>query len=271
MDPSAKGQRLLYVSDEKNRAVYIYGPSNKLEGTLTGFFEPLGECVDAANDVWIVDSGGNEVIEYAHGSTTPISGIGTSAGDPVGCSVDPTTGDIAIGVAQFTSAPGWLQICTLPSRQCTIYKHTPVAYVSFVSYDKNGNLYIDGNDRNGNFVLAARAPGGNFNKITIQGATIRAPAAIVNKFGVLSLGQGAAGTSTIYRLAPDGTVTGSTNLSKADDCTQFAISGNLKYARVTCPNLGGNVTKYQYPAGGNPVVTISGQFSEPYAAVYSNP
>jgi hypothetical protein len=271
MRPAAKGQRLLYISDEKNRSVYIYGTSNRLVGTLTGFFQPLGECVDATNDVWIVDGEGNGVVEYAHGGTNPISGIETSAGDPVGCSVDPTTGDIAIAVYSFTSAPGWIQICTLPSRQCTIYKHSPVSYASFVSYDKNGNLYVDGTDKNKDFVLAVRSPGGNFQKITIKGATINAPGALVNKFGVLSLGQGAPGTSTIYQIAPDDTVTGSTQLSGADFCEQFAISGNLKYARVTCPNLGGNVTKYKYPAGGNPIVTLSGPFSQPFAAVYSNP
>ncbi len=272
MDPAAKGQRLLYISDEKNRAVYVYGASNKLVGTLTGFLQPLGECVDAVSDVWIVDGDGNTVVEYAHGGTTPISGISTSAGDAVSCSVDPTTGDIAIGVYSFTSAPGWIQVCTLPSRQCTILKHSPVSYVSFVSYDKNGNLYADGLDRNREFVVfAVRAPGGNFQKITIKGATINTPGALVNKFGVLSLGQGGSGTSTIYQIAPDGTVTGSTQLSGADFCVQFAISGNLKYARATCANSGGNVTKYKYPAGGNPVVTLSGPFSEPFAAVYSNP
>jgi hypothetical protein len=271
MKPEAKGQRLLYVSDSQNRAVYVYGASNKLVGTLTGFSQPLGECVDVANDVWIVDGEGNAVVEYAHGGTNPIAGIETSAGDPVGCSIDPTTGDIAIGVYSFTSAPGWIQICTVPSFQCTIYKHSPVSYVSFVSYDKDGNLYVDGTDRNKGFAMAVRAPGGNFQSMTIKGATINSPGALVNKFGVLSLGQGASGTSTIYQIAPDGTVTGSTQLSSADDCNQFAISGNLKHARVTCPNGGGNVTKYKYPAGGTPLVTLSGPFKAPFAAVYSNP
>lgn len=273
MRPEAKGERLLYISDSKNRAVYVYrGDANKLEGTLTGFSDPVGECVDNSNDVWVVDYENGGVTEYAHGGTSPIGGISSGEGNPYSCSVDPTTGDIAIGVMNFTSAPGWITICTMPSRQCTNYTHSPVSYVYFVSYDKNGNLFADGTDRNGTgFVLAERVVGGNFKKITIAGATIHAPAPLVNKLGVLSLGQGAGGTSTIYQILPNGTVTGSTQLNGASDCGQFAISGNLKYATVTCPNLSGNVTKYKYPAGGEPVVTLSGPFGTPFAAVYSNP
>jgi len=272
MKPEAKSQRLLYISDSKNRTVYVYAASsNKLEGSLAGFFDPVGECVDGSNNVWIVDYENQNVTEYAHGGTQPIAGISAGDGNPYSCSVDPTTGDIAIGIQNFTSAPGWIMICASPS-QCTNYTHSAVSYVYFLSYDKNGNLYADGTDRNGEgFVMAVRAAGGNFKQMTIKGATINSPGALVNKLGVLSLGQGGGGTSTIYQIAPDGTVTGSTQLSGANDCGQFAISGNLKYARVTCPNRSGNVTKYKYPAGGVPIVTLSGPFSTPFAAVYSNP
>ena len=66
-------------------------------------------------------------------------------------------------------------------------------------------------------------------------------------------------------------MTGTTQLSQANGCNQFAIAGNTKSARVTCPNDdGANVTKYDYPAGGDPVVTIKGKFARPFAAVYSN-
>jgi hypothetical protein len=270
MKPEAAGQRLLYVSDSRNKVVYVYGTSNTLEGTLTGFAEPLGECVDASNNVWVVDYEYQELYEYAHGGTKPIAYISTGDGNPYSCSVDPTTGDIAIGIQNFTSAPGWITICAGPSH-CTNYLHSPVSYVYFLSYDKNGNLYVDGTDKNNNaFVMAVRS-GGQFQKMTIKGAPINFPGALVNKFGVLSLGQGASGTSTIYQIAPDGTVIGSTQLSHSNDCNQFAINGNARYARITCPNLGGNVTKYKYPAGGKPIVTLSGPFGIPFAAVYSNP
>src|ERR1700678_2238302 len=55
MDPNAKGQRLLYVSDPENDSVYVYGASsNKLVGTLPQIVNPNSARVDAQYKVWIV-------------------------------------------------------------------------------------------------------------------------------------------------------------------------------------------------------------------------
>jgi hypothetical protein len=272
--PGAKGQRLLYISDTENGDVYVYGTGNTLLGTLTGFRHPLGECVDLANNIWIVDSGNDEVVEFSHGGTKPIAAISVEgAADADSCSVDPVTGDVAVGVRNFTSSPGWIMICSTPS-DCTEYRHSAVSYVYFLSYDKYGNLYVDGLDRGGfHFAMVVRS-NGRFQQITIQGATINSPGALVNKDGVLSLGggQGASGDSIIYQVDPTGMVTGTTQLLGANGCSQFAVSGSLKHTRVTCPNgSAGNVTKYKYPSGGSPIMTISGPFTAPFAAVYSNP
>jgi hypothetical protein len=266
IDPAAKSKELLYVSDTKARVVYIYQVSNgKLVGMLTGFQEPVGMCSDRSGNVWVVDLEQESVSEFAHGSTRATTGIDTDGGEPQSCSVDPVTGDLAIGVTNLGSAHGWIQICT-PDRQCTNYPHSTVAYVAFVSYNKDGDLYADGRaDANGAFVMNVRS-GGHFHSITIKGATINAPGAIVNSNGVLSIGDT---QSTVYQLAKDGTVTGATSLAGASGCMQFAIQGSKKGEALTCPNsTGANVTKYKYPAGGKPTKTITG-FTEPYAAVYS--
>jgi hypothetical protein len=39
----------------------------RLVGTLTGFTNPQGDCVDKSNNVWIVDTEASQLIEYAHG------------------------------------------------------------------------------------------------------------------------------------------------------------------------------------------------------------
>ncbi|HEY3675820.1 MAG TPA: hypothetical protein VGK84_07475 [Candidatus Tumulicola sp.] len=266
IDPAAKGKELLYVSDKTARVVNIYDAStDKLVGTLTGFLEPVGLCSDLSGNVWVVDLEEEEVSEFPHGGTNAIAGIDTGGGEPQSCSVDPSTGDLAVGVTNLGSAHGWIQICT-PSLLCTNYPHSTVAYVAFVSYDKDGNLYADGRaESNGAFVMNVRS-GGHFHPITIKGATINDPGGIVNSNGVLSLGDA---QSTVYQLAKNGTVTGTTTLTGASQCEQFAIQGNAKAQVLTCPNLSGaSVTKYKYPAGGKPTKTITG-LSEPYAAVYS--
>jgi len=277
MDPNAKGQRLLYVSDPENDSVYVYGASsNKLVGTLTQIVDPLGECVDAKSNVWIVDNDG--LVEYAHGGTTPIGTISMYylyyGAHPYSCAIDPTTGDLAISIINRYQGndAGLILVCTSDT-SCASYEEKDRVYFYFVSYDKNGNLWADGLKQTTNkFWFGMRPAGGQFQKMTLTGATISAPGGLVNADGVFSVGApGTSGNSIIYQVSASGTVTGTTQLSNANGCYQFAIQGNAQSTRVTCPNsTGANVTKYNYPAGGSPVVTIKGKFAQPFAAVYSN-
>ena len=66
MRPEAKSGSLLYVSDG-SASVYIYSyPQLKLTGTLKGFSQPLGECVNKNGAVWIAKFfGAQELDEYA--------------------------------------------------------------------------------------------------------------------------------------------------------------------------------------------------------------
>ena len=72
MLPEAKRQDLLYVSDLEAQEVFIYAyRGKKLVGTLGGFFNPEGLCVDKKGDVWVTNDtseGNHQVIEYAHGA-----------------------------------------------------------------------------------------------------------------------------------------------------------------------------------------------------------
>jgi hypothetical protein len=276
MDETAKGQRLLYVSDDSKDAVFVYGASsNKLVGKHA-IEEPLGECVDKANNVWIIDNEG--LVEYAHGGTKPIGSIDmydfyAGGFNAYSCAVDPTTGNIAVSIVNRYQGndAGLILICT-STAECSLNEQRARAYVYFVSYDKKGDLYADGVSRDsGAFWMVKQPKGGSFATFTIRGATITTPGALVNADGVFSVGGGSSsGNSTIYQVSPNGKVNGTTLLSGANDCHQFTIQGNPKLQRLTCPNLDGkSVTKYNYPAGGAPVATIKGKFSRPFAAVYS--
>jgi hypothetical protein len=55
-------------------------------------------------------------------------------------------------------------------------------------------------------------------------------------------------------------------LASGGGCVQYFIKGN----KVICPNPNErNLLVYPYPAGGTAVKTITGSFSDPYAAVIS--
>lgn len=107
MLPEAKNNDLLYVSDLLAQVVYIYTyRGHKLVGTLTGFFNPEGLCVDKAGDVYVTNDtseGVHQITEYAHGATTPLRTLNDPQGRANGCSVDPKTGDLA--VANFWDRP----------------------------------------------------------------------------------------------------------------------------------------------------------------------
>jgi hypothetical protein len=84
MDPSAKAGALLYISDFNNSSVYVYSwPKLKAVGTLTGFTNPQGLCTDKAQNVWISNTGGANLEEFAHGGTTPIATLSDAGFLPV--------------------------------------------------------------------------------------------------------------------------------------------------------------------------------------------
>ncbi len=137
MLPEAKGTDLLYVSKLKNVFVYAY-PSAKVVGNLTGFDYASGLCSDPSGDVWVTDLQNSQISEYAHAGTKPIAHL-SDDNDPIGCAVDPLSGDLAVAndkdnVWVYPHASGNPVVYTAPD----FYD------MQFCSYDGSGNLYIDG-------------------------------------------------------------------------------------------------------------------------------
>src|SRR5580704_14935990 len=98
--PDAGKQWLLYVSDASSGTIDVYNyrvKAGKLYGQITGLSFPYGQCVDRSGDVYVVDNNTSKIYEYAHGGTTPIATATDDYGSPIGCSVDSTTGNVAVG------------------------------------------------------------------------------------------------------------------------------------------------------------------------------
>jgi hypothetical protein len=87
---------LIYVSSSyPNDRVFIYNyPQGRLQGEITGFLQPAGQCVDAKGDVYIANSGASSVVEIPRGGKNPIKTLGAN-GFPIGCAVSPN-GDLAV-------------------------------------------------------------------------------------------------------------------------------------------------------------------------------
>ena len=107
MAAEARNGSLLYVSSVLTGDVYVYSYSTqKLVGTLTGFTQPYGLCADKAGNVWVVNDGASQLVEYAHGGSTPIATLSDTGEYPEGCSVDAVTGNLAVTNFYSTSGAG---------------------------------------------------------------------------------------------------------------------------------------------------------------------
>jgi DNA-binding beta-propeller fold protein YncE len=274
MAPDAKSADLLYISDAESGDLYVYSyPQAKLKGTLTGLDGPEGECVDKAGNVFVANTGETEILEYAHGGTTPKATFGDSGYYPVGCAVDPTTGNLAV-----------TNICQEEYGQCVadgdllIYagKHTKsysdplIAEYYFCGYDPTGNLYVDGL-YNSNFAFGELPHHtSSFTTITLD-TFVYQPGGVQWDGKYVAIGNEDLNNNAIYEFSISGSQgklarPGGTPLDGATLVGQFWIQGKV----VVGPNRGGSgsVMFWKYPGGGSPTKVLHA-FSSPIGAAVS--
>ena len=274
MAPEAKGEDLLYVSDGVSGNVYVLSyPRGKLVGELTGLDGPVGECVDNAGDVFIVIQNRAEVYEYAHGGTKPTERLKDRRGErgvPLGCSIDPETGNLAVTNSADYYHPSNVVIYRSARGKPTAYPDPNMSSMHFCAYDGKGNLFVDGYNQTFQPALVELPRGSStFNDISLN-KTIGTSGGVQWDGKHIAIGDvsGPSGTSMIYRFVitgNQGIEAGSTALDGADYVVQFWIQGR----RVIGGNEdNGTVAFWSYPAGGMPSKVLSG-FSDPVAVTVS--
>jgi hypothetical protein len=259
---------LWYVADTFASSIFIYS-WRKLtpEGEInTGLSEPYTFCVDKTQDVYVADFGLHEVLEYTHGGTTPIKTLGTN-GFAIACSVDPTTGNLAVSnFSGYPSGNGSVLVYAGATGTPTVYSAPNLDLYWLASYDSSGNLFVDGEDPSGAVSLAELPAGGSsFEPITMD-VTLGFPGGVFWDGKYLDVGDQS--INTIYQFTVSGsgaTEQGSLSLTGDIDAFQFFIpkfgSGavNPQGNRVIAADFGaGAANKFLYPAGGSPTKTITG-------------
>ncbi len=136
MPPEAKNENLLYVSTLKHGAYVFTYPEGKLVGQLG---QAKGICSDGNGNVFVVQFGAQDVLEYSHGSTK-FKNLNDSGNAPWGCAVDPTTGNLAV-VGGYFHAPENVAIFANASGSPTVYTYGTGAFM-WGAYDNQGNLFI---------------------------------------------------------------------------------------------------------------------------------
>ena len=277
MTPDAKNVDLLYISDAGSGDLYVYSyPGAKLKGTLTGLDAPEGVCVDKSGDVWVANTGAMDIVEYAHGGTSPIATLSDPGYFPLGCSVDLTTGNLAV-----------TNVCEEVSGQCVadgdvlVYanaKGTPASYADsavtqpfFCGYDDKENLYVDGLYNDTDFAFSELPRGSSsFTNITLN-ETMYQPAGVQWDGKYVAVGTYWAYDDIVLDFRIKGTQgklarPGGTPLDGATQVVQFWIQGKV----IIGPNHGrsGSVMFWHYPAGGSPFKTLDA-FTTPIGATVS--
>ncbi|MGA8575525.1 MAG: hypothetical protein WB609_07555 [Candidatus Cybelea sp.] len=256
----ARSQKILYVSYFYGNDVLAYSfPGGQPVGMVTGIPEAQGECTSSASggNWWVVATGANEVLEYAHAGTSAIATLNISGGTPAACAVDPTTGNLAVTI--------------ITTNQVVVFKngagpgttYTTPFQPFFCGYDNRGNLYVDGS---GVTPLARLRKGrSTFEPITVD-QTIEFAGNVQWHGGYLAVGDQE--TSNIYQFAINGTAATKAGTTTLDggDAAGFWIQNHDVIALQ-----GGNVGIWSYPAGGPPVDTIAAGFYGSIDATVSLP
>jgi hypothetical protein len=262
---------LLYVADAATNDVYVYRwPTGVLKQTLTGFNGANGLCTDRAGDVWVANTGSSELQKYAHGGTQPIATLADPGEYPYSCSVDPTTGNLAVTNLDVHDKNGKVGIYAKAAGSPKFYTDSAFYHYFSCAYDDKGNLFVDGAAKNKDAEFGELAAG---RRIFTTIKLLKLPAKILIAGGVQWDGKYVALGSQLSPVAiyqvqvsgSTGTVVGTTTL----DEVQVVIGYWKQGTKVVAPDaLAGEINFYNYPAGGDPTKVIS-HSGEPVSAVVS--
>lgn len=237
---------LIYIAGVNASYVVSYG-EGKLVGTISS--GAVGACSDKSGNVFLVE--GNQVAEYAHGGTTPIKSLnlGSSAAGS-SCSVDPTTGNLAVTLANGSSP----EVAVFQSASGPPTTYDDPQGVGFCGYDDQGDLFVDGFGSNGIAIAELPKGGSSLTEVNLDKVLQGNPWQVQWAGSYLAVESVYGKNGTIYRLSISGssaTLVGKTKLTGARHPRASWINGN----RILVPygprrNGSSKVGFWRYPVGG---------------------
>jgi hypothetical protein len=268
MPAPARGQDLLYVSNEAGTDLFVFTLRGKQAGRvkLAGG-SPAGLCSAPSGNFFVVveaNASQSYIYEFPHGGTTPIATFNNN-GLGVSCSVDPTTGNLAVtNLTAPGSKYGNVAIFSSPSKSPKTYSDPNVGGYWFCAYDASGNLFADGYSPNllnelskGSVALSEIALTQEINPASLQwyGSKLIVSDADPNARH--------RGEQQIYRVKISGSkglVSGPTLLSSKDDrqpgYAQFVVEGSKIIGPGWTNGASTLLEFWNYPQGGTPTRVV---------------
>jgi hypothetical protein len=273
MLPDAKSRDLLYVDAGDGTIVYVFSyPKGKLLGEIKQPNSDMqqGLCSDSSGDVFVNAMNGNNgnTYEYEHGGKKPVADLIEPYLWVYGCSVDPTTGNLAVASVNWLSAASWVAVYKHATGTPQIYQDPAIINYEFCGYDNKGNLFVDGTGQSGRFEFAKLPKGSDaFKNITLN-QSIGWGGQVQWDGSRIVVGADSAAPAVAYQFVINGRKgkeVGSTTLSGSVSVPQFWVQG----AVIIGPEAGANeVGLWKYPGGGAPIKTIA-RVHDPFGATVS--
>ncbi|HEY2473956.1 MAG TPA: hypothetical protein VGI19_04060 [Candidatus Cybelea sp.] len=280
---AASSGPLLFLTDFRNYDVYVYTvPKLKMVERITGFFQPQGECSDAHGNVWITNTGAQQILEFRPGSKRPIATLSDSRGYPAGCAINLRNGDLAVTDIFDVDGSGGVLVFRNARGTPKPYLNPEQYYYYFAGYDDKGNLYASGQTASSNsnaYILSVLPVGGHtMSTVEIHGAQLYFPGEVFRSGSSIVLGDQECGgkkTSCLYETritAKTATVTKKIALTGSCDVAETALTSNAGlFGGDYCPPGGRSTAdRWRFPEGGKPLVTVPGNH-DPIGAAIVNP
>ncbi len=164
ISPDAWRVSLLYVGGDKETYIFKY-PGGKMLGSIP--IGSFGMCSDAKGDVFVTRV--SAIFEFPHGGTTPVA-IYAAPGTVYSCAVDPTTQSFAAVVFCLSGCGDSIAVYHQNSQgPPQIFHDSKLHSMLYCGYDAAGNLYVDGYDKEGKFMISELPAGAqSFTNITFR-------------------------------------------------------------------------------------------------------
>ncbi len=263
MRSEAKTTDLLYIADQDTNDVYIYSwPREKLEKTLTGFTGASNLCSDSSGNVYVPNYGSHNILEYAHGASSPFRQLKAPGENPYGCAVDPVTGDLAVAnITSASSGPGDLLVYAKAKGKPKAYHNPTFLGFNSCSYDDSGNLFVDGYGPSYEFRFAELRNGKSVLDSVAVLQFINNPGGVLWDGKYITVGDATDGW--IYEISVSGKtgkIKGSTLLKHSANVFQYWFYGKSVIATNirSFSNPSGFLGVWKYPGGGKPTDRIGG-------------
>jgi hypothetical protein len=261
--PAGRGA-LVYVATGENVYALTY-PAGKQVFTLN--VPGYGLCADARGNIYVPQTATGEILVFAHGAATPTRTL-HSIDQPLGCAVDPKTGDLA--VTNAASGAGTVAVYPAAQDQPQYYFDASITQFGQCGYDDRGDLFVDGSG-SGNFLAELPAGGGAFANFALDGHFV-AYGSVQWDGTHITLSNPA--TRVVYRVRPEGStvkVVGTTQLrgwttmyTGGWPYVQTWLQGTTALAQLDAL---GDLGRWRYPEGGK-IEQLIGRVGNGNATIY---